>query len=196
MMDSSSASPSHHRVLRRQVAGCSPLRQESARARLHSAPISEFESYVREPLLSPHAWPPSIGRGLGRQGAQSRLMNSGRPPGGAARANGVRETCFGRLWIIGAEPSAADVAIYPFVATFQRATTKAGELSLEVGLHPLGEICPRVRRWMGLVEALPVYERTYPPALACRASRGRLCPWAATRAEANANCARSRLGSF
>jgi glutathione S-transferase len=35
------------------------------------------------------------------------------------------ERSSGGSWLVGEEPSAADVAIYPFVATFQRATTKA-----------------------------------------------------------------------
>lgn len=125
--------------------------------------ISEFESYLREPLFN-------LTLGLLRSAGVG-------PPGRAMTPDELEETAraaqlelkafekriSGGSWLIGEEPSAADVAIYPFVATFQRATTKAEALALELGLHPLGEIYPSVRRWMGLVEAVPVYERTYPP---------------------------------
>jgi len=69
----------------------------------------------------------------------------------------------GGSWLVGGAPSAADVTIYPFVATLQRATTKADTVGREIGLHPLREVYPSVGRWMGLVEAMPGYERTYPP---------------------------------
>ena len=125
--------------------------------------ISEFESYLREPLFN-------LTLGLLRSAGAG-------PPGRAMTPNELEETAkavqrelkafeeriSGGSWLVGEEPSAADVAIYPFVATFQRATTKAEALALDLGLHPLGEVYPSVRRWMGLVEAVPVYERTYPP---------------------------------
>jgi glutathione S-transferase len=57
----------------------------------------------------------------------------------------------------------ADVAMYPFVATLERSTTKAETLAREIGLHPLREIYPSVGRWMRLFESVPGYERTYPP---------------------------------
>jgi glutathione S-transferase len=69
----------------------------------------------------------------------------------------------GGSWLVAATPSAADVAIYPFLATLERATTKAKTLAREKGLHPFCEIYPDVGRWMRLVEAPREYERTYPP---------------------------------
>lgn len=79
------------------------------------------------------------------------------------RELGALERVGGGTWLVGGRPSAADVAIYPFIATLHRATTKAEPQAREIGLHPLGEVFPGVRRWMGLIEAIPGYERTYPP---------------------------------
>ncbi len=69
----------------------------------------------------------------------------------------------GRKWLVGGKPSAADIAIYPFLATLRRATTKAEARAREVGLFPIGEVCSAIHRWMALVEGLPAYDRTYPP---------------------------------
>jgi len=66
-------------------------------------------------------------------------------------------------WIVGEAASAADIAMYPFVATLERSTTKAETLAREIRLHPLREIYPSVGRWMSLVEFVPGHERTYPP---------------------------------
>lgn len=125
--------------------------------------ISEFESYLREPLFS-------VTLGLLRSAGVG-------PPGRAMTPNELEATAqvaqrelklfeervAGGSWLVGGAPSAADVAIYPFVATCQRATMKAEARAREIGLYPLPELYPSVRRWMALVEAVPGYERTYPP---------------------------------
>jgi glutathione S-transferase len=125
--------------------------------------ISEFESYLREPLfaltldLLRTAGAGPSGRAMARNALEETAKAAQR------ELKTLEERIAGGSWLVGEEPSAADVAIYPFVATFQRATTKAEALALELGLHPLGEVYPSVRRWMGLVEAVPAYQRTYPP---------------------------------
>jgi glutathione S-transferase len=68
-----------------------------------------------------------------------------------------------RSWLAGAGPSAADVAVFPFLATLQRAMTKAEAQARAIGLLPLDEAYPNVGRWMERVETVPGYERTYPP---------------------------------
>jgi len=125
--------------------------------------ISEFESYLREPVFN-------LTLGLLRSAGAG-------PPGRAMTRNELEETAkaaqrelktfeesvAGGAWLVGATPSAADVAIYPFLATLERATTKAETLARATGLHPFRETYPGVGRWMELVEALRGYERTYPP---------------------------------
>lgn len=125
--------------------------------------ISEFESYLRESVFNlTVGFFRSIGAG---------------PPGSAMTRNELEETAkaaqrelktfeehvAGGSWLVGVTPSAADVAIYPFLATFERATKRAETVARETGLHPFREAYPGVGRWMGLVEALRGYERTYPP---------------------------------
>jgi glutathione S-transferase len=124
--------------------------------------IAEFESYLREPvfnltldlLRAVGAGPP------GRPMTPNELDETAKA---ARRELSTFERAGGGTWLAGGRPSAADVAIYPFIATLDRATTKAGTQAREIGLHPLGEVFPNIRRWMRLVEAVPGYERTYPP---------------------------------
>jgi glutathione S-transferase len=132
--------------------------------------ISVFESYLREPLFN-------LTLGLLRSaGARppGRAMMPGEPEETVKAAQRELKTFEPRIaggsWIVGEAPSAADVAMYPFVATLERSTTKAETLAREIGLHPLREIYPSVGRWMSLVESVPGYERTYPP-------HWRAAPW-------------------
>ena len=125
--------------------------------------ISEFESYLRDPVFD-------LTVGL------LRSIGAG-PPGRAMTAIEIEETSkkvcgelktfdqrlAGASWLAGARASAADVAVYPFLATLERASTKAESLAREHGLAPLRTLHPNIRRWMDRVEALPGYERTYPP---------------------------------
>ena len=125
--------------------------------------IAEFESYVREPAFT-------LTIGLLRTtgaGPSGRPMT---PDVLKEAANATRrelktldERVAGGTWLVGGRPSAADIAIYPFAATLQRAMTKADAPARAIGLDPLGEVFPSIRRWMALVEALAGYERTYPP---------------------------------
>jgi glutathione S-transferase len=124
--------------------------------------ISEFESDLREPIFkltldllrAVGAGPP--GRAMTRHELDETTETARRELRGL-------EHVIGDTWLVGERPSAADVAIYPFLATLHHATTKADTQAREIGLHPLGEVFPSMGRWMALVEALPAYERTYPP---------------------------------
>jgi glutathione S-transferase len=125
--------------------------------------ISEFESYLREPLFN-------LSLGLFRSaglGPSGRVMTRDEFEEIAKPAQRELKTFEKRhasgSWLVGATPSAADVAIYPFVAILERATTKAEALAQETGLHPFREAYPGVGRWMELVEALGGYEPAYPP---------------------------------
>jgi len=124
--------------------------------------ISEFESYLREPLFNV-----SLGLFRSAGAAPGRVMTRDEFEETAKPAQRELQTFEERLaggsWLVGRTPSAAEVAIYPFVAILERATTKAEALARETGLRPFREAYPGVGRWMGLVEALPGYERAYPP---------------------------------
>jgi len=53
--------------------------------------------------------------------------------------------------------SAADFALYPYIALSRRVDKKKPELGIE------GRIGPKLQAWMKRVEALPYFERTIPP---------------------------------
>ncbi len=66
-------------------------------------------------------------------------------------------------WIAGAEISAADVALFPFIQVLLRAASKDIVKPLSLGFLPLHERYPRLAAWIERVERIPGYERTYPP---------------------------------
>lgn len=126
--------------------------------------IAEFEGYLREPLFN-------LTLGLLRSAGAGPPGRPMRPDELEETARGVQlelktleERVPGGSWLAGEAPTAVDVAIYPFLAVFERASaTKAKALAVGLGSHPLRELYPNVGRWMGLVEALPGYDRAYPP---------------------------------
>lgn len=124
--------------------------------------ISEFESYLREPLFNLTLDLLRVA-GAGPPGRPMTPSERDETAKAARRELSTLERIAEGAWLVGGRLSAADVAVYPFVATLLRATTKAEAQAREIGLHPLSEAFPSVRRWMALVEALPAYERAYPP---------------------------------
>lgn len=66
-------------------------------------------------------------------------------------------------WLAGATMSAADLVAYPMVRSILRAAGKPAAAPFETGFLPLEARYPAVAAWMGRVEALPGYDRTYPP---------------------------------
>jgi glutathione S-transferase len=66
-------------------------------------------------------------------------------------------------WLAGPSISAADLVVFPFVQIVQRAAGKPEAAALDLGFLPLRERYSAIAGWVGRVEALPGYERTYPP---------------------------------
>jgi len=66
-------------------------------------------------------------------------------------------------WVVGETMSAADMVIFPGLQVLLRALNKpdAGELSAR--FLPLAANYPALQRWIARVEAMPGYEKTYPP---------------------------------
>ncbi len=70
----------------------------------------------------------------------------------------------GRQWLCGGDaPSAADLAAFPFLMFVHRAAGKDAARPLDLGLSPLSEKYPNLAAWQARIEALPGYDRTYPP---------------------------------
>ena len=76
-------------------------------------------------------------------------------------------TIEGRLsksdWIVGESCSAADMVIFPTIQLLLRALNRPEARDLSSRFLPLETNYPALGRWIGRVQALPGYERTYPP---------------------------------
>ncbi len=76
-------------------------------------------------------------------------------------------TIEGRLskeeWIVGAHYSALDMVIFPWIQLLRRALDKPAARELGARFLPMERNYPALARWIHRIEALPGYERTYPP---------------------------------
>lgn len=66
-------------------------------------------------------------------------------------------------FLAGSSLSAADLVVYPHIKSIERAAGKDAARELDLDLIPLNARWPRVGAWMARIEALPGYQKTYPP---------------------------------
>ena len=82
-------------------------------------------------------------------------------------SRGEARTIEGRLstsdWLVGEAFSAADIVVFPGIMLLLRALEKREARRLRSRFLPMEATYPGDCRWIGRVEALPGYERTYPP---------------------------------
>ena len=119
--------------------------------------LAECESYV-VPASNKVVIPVFFGRGLDkaediREGAQT-LRDEFKL---------IDEKLAGSQWLVGDKLSGADIGIFPIVQLILRAASKEAAQPLNLGFLPLTERFPNISRWVQRIEALPNYERTYPP---------------------------------
>ena len=80
---------------------------------------------------------------------------------------GEARTIEGRLsssdWLVGAELSAADLVVFPGIMLLRRAMEKREAGELRSRFLPMETTYPAIARWIRRVEALPGYDRSYPP---------------------------------
>lgn len=119
--------------------------------------ISEAESYLVGPG-SKVAMPVFFGKGLEKTDEIQ------------AAAATIREelTCVDTAlshsdWLVGPHVSAADIALFPLAQLILRAASKDAAKPLKLGLLPLGRTYPSIAAWVKRVEAIPGYDKTYPP---------------------------------
>ena len=76
-------------------------------------------------------------------------------------------TIEGRLskeqWIVGSNYSATDMVIFPWIQLLRRALDRSAAAELGARFLPMERNYPALVRWIARIEALPGYERTYPP---------------------------------
>ncbi|MBM2803278.1 MAG: Glutathione S-transferase family protein [Deltaproteobacteria bacterium] len=66
-------------------------------------------------------------------------------------------------WLVGAQVSAADIAVFPMIQLILRAASKEAAQPFNLQWFPLASLYPNLARWVERIEALPNYQRTYPP---------------------------------
>jgi glutathione S-transferase len=66
-------------------------------------------------------------------------------------------------WLCGDALSAADFTAYPMLKSIARAAGKPAAAPFAEGLADLAARYPATAAWMARLEALPFYDRTYPP---------------------------------
>lgn len=66
-------------------------------------------------------------------------------------------------WIVGEDCSAIDMVIFPAIQLLRRALARPGAEDLASRFLPIEANYPALGRWLARIEALPGYERTYPP---------------------------------
>lgn len=66
-------------------------------------------------------------------------------------------------WLVGERISAADIGVFPLLQLLLRAASKEAAQPFNLGLLPLAQSFPNVAAWVQRIEALPNYQRTYPP---------------------------------
>jgi glutathione S-transferase len=119
--------------------------------------ISETDSYLLEPAFKVVV-PLYFGRGLEKineiQSAAATIREE------LGRINAVLSHSVG---IAGSQISAADIALFPLIETLLRAASKDAAKPLDLGFSPLGQRYPNIAAWIKRVEAIPGYEKTYPP---------------------------------
>ena len=66
-------------------------------------------------------------------------------------------------WIVGADYSATDMVIFPWIQLLRRALVRSAAAELGARFLPMEKNYPALARWIQRVESLPNYARTYPP---------------------------------
>jgi glutathione S-transferase len=119
--------------------------------------ISESESYIA-PAGDKIVRPMFFGKGLDQVDAIQEAAASVRRELAITDARLKQST-----WLVGGQISAADIAVFPLIQLLLRAASKEAAQSFDLGLIPLSATYPNIARWVRRIEALPGYDRTYPP---------------------------------
>jgi glutathione S-transferase len=66
-------------------------------------------------------------------------------------------------WLASARLSAADLFVFPHFMSLLRAATRPAAEGLQLGILPLEKNYPQIAAWIARVQALPGYDKTFPP---------------------------------
>ena len=119
--------------------------------------ISETDSYLGEPGAK-IVRPVFFGKGLEKTEEIQEAATTIR-----RELKRIDTTLANSAWLVGAEISAADIALFPLIQILLRAASKEAAKPLNLGFFPLAQSYPNIAAWVKRLEAIPGYERTYPP---------------------------------
>ncbi len=119
--------------------------------------ISECESYL-VPAADKIVRPIFFGKGLDKVGEIQQATQTIRQ-----ELKTIDQHFTLANWLVGARISAADIALFPVIQLILRAASKEAARPFNLGLMPLWQTYPRIAKWVAQIEALPNYQRTYPP---------------------------------
>jgi len=119
--------------------------------------ICEFQAYIEDHIMK-------IIYAILFQGVESRVDEINRAMHIVAGEARALETRLAHTpWLVGEDFSAADVVVFPGIQMLLRAVDRREAQELRGRLQPLDNNYPAIAAWIQRVEALPGYERTYPP---------------------------------
>lgn len=119
--------------------------------------ISEYEWYVEDHLQK-------IIFAILFQGVDGRMEEIERALNHViAEARTIEGRLASSSWLVGENFSAADIVVFPGIQMLLRALARREAQELRARLLPVEANFPAIAAWIQRVEALPGYERTYPP---------------------------------
>jgi glutathione S-transferase len=119
------------------------------------AEIAAFDSYMRDPITILNRW---MFGDKPRTAEHDEALAKVTPELARVEAQLARSP-----WLAGDGPTAADFVWFPTLRTIVRAGVRAEARTTELGLFPFTQKYPHIGAWIARVEALPGYERTFPP---------------------------------
>jgi glutathione S-transferase len=119
--------------------------------------VCEYQSYAEDPIQK-------IIYAILFQGVEAHMEEIERAMGYAlAEARTIENRLSGSDWLVGEAFSAADIIVFPGIQMLLRALERREAQELRARLLPLENNFPAIAAWIKRIEALPGYEKTYPP---------------------------------
>jgi glutathione S-transferase len=118
--------------------------------------ICEYQAYIEPHVMS--IVDAVLRKGDLRSDAITQAMHAA-----ASEARTIEARLSRSDWVVGETPSAVDMVIFPGIQLLRRALERPEGRDLSSRFMPVEVNYPALGRWLKRVEALPGYERTYPP---------------------------------
>jgi glutathione S-transferase len=119
--------------------------------------ICEYQAYAEDHIMK-------IIYAILFQGVEARMDEVARAMHiVAGEARTIEQRLASSSWLVGDSFSAADIVVFPSIQILLRALERREAHDIRSRLLPIETNYPAITAWIKRVEALPGYERTYPP---------------------------------